>query len=428
MSYPLEQPKAKRYVPVFDSSGKQIPSLYKDKSYFVFQYRPAGYRYSIKKTLTATSLKEAKREIDILKGENAKASGSQVGESSSKALQEALGGQPSTFRAMVNNWLSNKANSVRPSTYRCYKADLDAWVEAIGGDVPIASVGTRRISEALETWRGNKTGDRATIYRCRKRLATLRLVFRYAKIKDEIKEIPFDLDLGRELLGECEKIQKRPLLTPEQVKEIIEHARQITDGPTGRGLNGPMTADVVELVVWTGMRKEEAFSLKWSQIDFEQKKVIVIKEKRPQDRGYKTIPFFDRLTGIYYRLRDEAKARGEYIPDDYVFKGNHMGKPIKDLRKPFHEAVKRAGLLKFADDPERKENGLPVRIPVNWQDFRAYFINKMLELGATPEVIALWVGHKDGGVTIYRHYVRPNHKLADEMAKRIGAKALEVGS
>lgn len=428
MSSSLEQPKAKRYVPVLDSSGKQIPSLYKDKSYFVFQYRPAGYRYSIKKTLKATSLKEAKREIDILKGENAKASGSEVGESSSKAFQEPLSGQPSTFRAMVNSWLSNKANSVRPSTYRCYKADLDAWLEAIGGDVPIASVGTRRISEALETWRGNKAGDRATIYRCRKRLATLRLVFRYAKIKDEIKEIPFDLDLGRELLGECEKIQKRPLLTPDQVKEIIDHARQITNGPTGRGLNGPMTADVVELVAWTGMRKEEAFSLKWSQIDFEQKKVIVMKEKRPQDRGYKTIPFFDRLTDIYYRLREEAKARGEYAPDEYVFRGNHTGKPIKDLRKPFHEAVKRAGLLKFADDPERKENGLPVRVPVNWQDFRAYFINKMLELGATPEVIALWVGHKDGGVTIYRHYVRPNHKLADEIAKRIGAKALEVVS
>jgi len=428
MSTSLEQPKYRRYVPVLDSSGKQIPSLYKDKSYFVFQYRPAGYRYSIKKTLKAKSLKEAKREIDILKGDNAKSSESQVDDLHRKSSQRPSKVQSSTFRAIVSSWLSNKANSVRSSTHRCYKADLEAWVEAIGNDVPIASVGTKRISEALEKWRENKSEGRTTIYRCRKRLATLRLVFRYAKIKDEIKEIPFDLDLGRELLGECEKIQKRPLLTTDQVKEIIKHARQITHGPTGRGLNGPMTSDAIELVAWTGLRKEEAFSLKWGQIDFEKKKVIVIREKRPQDRGYKTIPFFDKVTDVYYRLREEAKARGEYAPDQYVFNGNHMGKPIKDLRKPFHEAVKRAGLLEFADDLERKDNGLPVRVPVNWQDFRAFFINKMLELGATPEVIALWVGHKDGGVTIYRHYVRPNHKLADEIAKRIGAKALEVGS
>ena len=110
-------------------------------------------------------------------------------------------------------------------------------------------------------------------YRMRKRLATLRRVFRWLKVQEVISSIPWDSDDASEWIGETEEQQYRPLLSKEQVADLIKAARR-DKGENGYPSFGGVLGDILETMTHTGLRRMEAFTLTWRQIDFDKKQVV----------------------------------------------------------------------------------------------------------------------------------------------------------
>ena len=119
--------------------------------------------------------------------------------------------------------------------------------------------------------------------------------------------------------------QKTEDLSPEQLNnllEAIEEEKHI------------QAANLVKMVLFTGMRRGELFSLKWSDVDFE--------------RGFITIQDLKGVIKQVIPLNDTAQKLLENHPrteSEYVFPGRD-GKQRTDIRRPVNRIKKRAGLPK----------------------------------------------------------------------------------
>lgn len=85
--------------------------------------------------------------------------------------------------------------------------------------------------------------------------------------------------------------------------------------------------------LYTGLRKEELLSLKWSDIDFENKQIHV----RGEIAKYNKDRYIDLAVQALTVLRSSPKRR------EYVF-CDAQGRPFKNFRRSFESAVTRAKL------------------------------------------------------------------------------------
>lgn len=143
---------------------------------------------------------------------------------------------------------------------------------------------------------------------------------------------------------------------------------------------------VVVLALATAARKMELLGLKWPDVDF-TRGVITLHETKNNER--RVLP----LTGHALELMKEyAKVR--QINCDLVFPGHLNKKPI-DVRTPFNNALKKAGIKDF-----------------RFHDLRHSAASYLAMSGATLAEIAAVLGHKTlSMVKRYSHISEP-HTIA----------------
>jgi len=200
---------------------------------------------------------------------------------------------------------------------------------------------------------------------------------------------------------------------------LISEARKLTESDSGKERLGPVLADILELIMHSGLREREAFTLTWANIDLQERCLVIHDEKCPQDGAFKKVPFNAGLEAICTRLRDEAIRQGEYRPEGFVFRGKLNNGPVKNLRKPLNEASWRAGLHRFAHDPRRERAGLSQSIKVGFHDLRRFFITSAVNSGVPTNIVARWVGHKDGGALIQKTYLKHDERLSRTFASQL---------
>lgn len=456
MTIPTQKPVEKnKFVRVVNSRGQKVSGLYRRNNRLYFQTRVEFSESPIKIPLAADNLREADKEIIETKAKlnkgwlyqgarwvepgqavsvEAKATtngGKEEGKDSTRLTKFSL---PDVFK----KWLETKQTRVRPSSFQCSEDDLNAWLEAFRKlegfeneeSQDIRNVDWSHITDILDRWETAKGANRTSRYRMKKRLATLRRVFRWLKAKRIIEDIPWDSDDASEWIGEVEEEQFRPLITKEQAENVIKAARA-DKGERGHPSFGGVLADILDLISYTGLRRIEAFSLRWRQIDFENKRVVVEKEKKQQRGVQRAIPFVGQgnqgskeAESFLKKLANEAKKRGEYHPDGFVFVGRKLdkeGKPthVKNLRGLLIRIAERVGLKNFAYDRNRAEKELRQSPHLGFHDFRRFFITKCVNSGVEENIIATWVGHKDGGRLIRETYTKYDQSVGREMAKLV---------
>jgi len=404
---------------VLDSRGRRIAGLYQRNSRYYLQYRPSDRPYSIKKPLVATSLREAKLEMLRIRAGVADMGESEAMPEPIRKLTSELFRIP--FRDAVQRWLAGRANSIRPSTMKSYQQDMEAWAKAFeslpNGDM--CRIDSGIVSRAVDGWLMTLGPKKITRLRARKRIDTLRRFLRWAKFIKAIPAVPIDADFGRELIGKTEPKQVRPLLRKEDLLKLISEARRLTESDSGRDRLGRVLADILELIMYSGLREREAFTLTWANIDFQERCLVIHDEKCPQDGAFKKVPFNSGLEAVCTRLRDEAIKQGHYRPEGFVFRGKHYNAPVKNLRKPLNEASLRAGLHRFAHDPRRDRAGLSQSVKVGFHDLRRFFITSAVNIGTPTNIVARWVGHKDGGALIQKTYLKHDENLSRAFASRL---------
>lgn len=140
----------------------------------------------------------------------------------------------------------------------------------------------------------------------------------------------------------------------------------------------PMVADLVRLIAFTGLRRGEALSLKWADID-EAANVMRFESHKGDRHGAKELP----LNGP---ARAVLAARAAVKLSPFVFPGA-PGEPNEDP-KPFQGEGKWVGRV-------IKESDLP-----GWtlHDLRRTFNSVCAGLGFPPQAFDLLLGHRLGGV------------------------------
>lgn len=205
--------------------------------------------------------------------------------------------------------------------------------------------------------------------------------------------------------------RKVSIPTPEEVTRIVEHLADRT---------GLLTLFLSE----TGCRKDEAFSLEWSDLDREalhvriQRKAEFTPKSRHSDRY---IPICDTLMNrlIAAKADDEAAARAKGgHAASYVFPGRFGGKRT-DMRKALASAVQKAKVVR-GDQP----------IHLTMHVFRKAIATWMTMKGVPTRIVQAHLGHAPGSrVTdkVYVHTTPEDHRAfifdLSKMAKPTGPPA-----
>jgi integrase len=181
---------------------------------------------------------------------------------------------------------------------------------------------------------------------------------------------------------------KRLIPTWAEFERIVESIRSQVLADTADD-----SANLVEFMGKAGLGQAECAGLRWQDINFDSKEIVLIRQKT---RTEFSIPIYPTVRPLLERM---DKARGEIrLPEEKVFK-------VRDPKKALQSACQRLGLPAYSP-----------------RAFRRMFISRCLhELGIDVQTIASYQGHQDGGQLILRTYARASREHQQKMAERIVA-------
>jgi len=228
-----------------------------------------------------------------------------------------------------------KIKKENPKRYKDIKPMLEWWNNELG-DYTLADLSRAKLSVAIEKLshktmtRINKdTGER----------------YKDAISPASVNRYMFALSKACTLaVNEWEWMDENPFHKIKKFTETRGRVRFLSDDERQALLNAcqessykPLYAIVV-LALSTGARKGEIMKLKWQDIDFERRQIVLHETKNKERR---VIP----LTGHAYDLiRDHKKI--QRIDTDFVFPSIKGDKPY-EIKKPWLAAIDRAGIKDF---------------------------------------------------------------------------------
>lgn len=124
---------------------------------------------------------------------------------------------------------------------------------------------------------------------------------------------------------------------------------------------------IIILALYTGMRKGEILNLKWSQIDFKNEFIDILKSKSGKERK---IP----IAGKVKEVLSELGKNGE----EFIFINPETNKPYNDIKKSFSSLLKKAQIENF-----------------RFHDFRHTVATRLVESGVDLLIVKEILGHSN---------------------------------
>ena len=197
------------------------------------------------------------------------------------------GFQDPTFEKIAFLWLENYKTTVKPSTFENVRVKVEKMTEEHFKELKLKKITVaycqRVVIELSKTY---------VLYN--HYLSVINRIFKYAVLMDILDSNPFD----KVIKPKSRQTQRKGnFLTKEELKEFLKLAQNTTLS---------YFFPLVHLMSYTGLRQGEALALKWSDIDFENKKITVnktaarIKEKQilqtPKTKNSKRVISIDPAT------------------------------------------------------------------------------------------------------------------------------------
>ena len=217
-----------------------------------------------------------------------------------------------TFEELASLWLENYKTTVKPSTFENVKSKVEKMTEEHFKELKLKKITVaycqRVVIELSKTY---------VLYN--HYLSVINRIFKYAVLMDVLNSNPFD----KVIKPKSRQVQRKGnFLTKEELKEFLKLAQTTTLS---------YFFPLVHLMSYTGLRQGEALALKWSDIDFENKKITVnktaarIKEKQilqtPKTKNSKRVISIDPATLSILRSwkKDQIKI---YFKNGKHFEGD----------------------------------------------------------------------------------------------------------
>lgn len=195
--------------------------------------------------------------------------------------------QDPTFEELASLWLENYKTTVKPSTFENVKSKVEKMTEEHFKELKLKKITVAYCQRVVIELSKNYV-----LYN--HYLSVINRIFKYAVLMDILDSNPFD----KVIKPKSRQTQRKGnFLTKEELKEFLKLAQTATLS---------YFFPLVHLMSYTGLRQGEALALKWSDIDFENKKITVnktavrIKEKQtlqtPKTKNSKRVISIDPNT------------------------------------------------------------------------------------------------------------------------------------
>lgn len=163
--------------------------------------------------------------------------------------------QNPSFKELSDLWLENYETTVKKSTFQVIKTKVKIFEKDYFKDMKM-----KQISVAYCQKVAIELSKRYILYN--QYFTVVKRIFQYAVLVDILQTNPFD----KVIKPKSRQIQKKDnYLTKEELKHFLNIA-STTSG---------YFFSAVHLISYTGLREGEAIALKWSDIDFENKKITI---------------------------------------------------------------------------------------------------------------------------------------------------------
>lgn len=186
--------------------------------------------------------------------------------------------------------------------------------------------------------------------------------------------------------------------------------------------------DIIDIEVYTGMRREELFGLKWDCVDFDNGLLYtggarvkagskeVYKNTLKNKSSHRVYTLTDDIINIFRHIEDMHIISGIYAPDGFIFvhtssNGRQViGKPygVEAISKLFKQAIMEC------DDIKDKS--------IHFHSLRHTCVTLMLMEDYDIGEVQRWIGHEEGSrITnrVYNHYKNILHRDRLERFGRI---------
>ncbi|MGH1441483.1 MAG: tyrosine-type recombinase/integrase [Cellvibrionaceae bacterium] len=148
---------------------------------------------------------------------------------------------------------------------------------------------------------------------------------------------------------------------------------------------------IIILSLKTGLRRGEAFDLKWSDVDFVNMK-ITLRGDTTKSSHTRYIPISPIALKVLNRWKDQAeKLDGRVFPSD-------NGGRLNNLKKSWATIMDKAGIVNF-----------------RWHDMRHDFASQLVMKGVPLNTVRELCGHADSTTTQRYAHLAPGH-IADAIA------------
>lgn len=183
--------------------------------------------------------------------------------------------------------------------------------------------------------------------------------------------------------------KQKPLHLPEadQFRELVKDIRAASGGW------GRRAGDLVEFLTYSGTRLNEALRVKWEDIDWKRKEIIILGDPETGTKNWdiRRVPILPNMEVLLTQmLADRVQsARGKLLECDRCY-----------------ESLKRAC----------DKLGIP---RLSHHDLRHLFATRCIEAGVDIPTVARWLGHKDGGALAMKTYGHLRNEHSQAMAQKV---------
>lgn len=308
-----------------------------------------------------------------------------------KAKLEALawGDRPRiTFTEAVKAFFEEHVPNLKPSSARRYAVSLKNLAGTFEGKF-IDQIDKGSLNE-FETRRRSEGASAPTV---RRDLACLSSVLALCEDKDWIDEGRNPVRgymRNRVKRGLKEADPRKRYLSLEEEQALIDHA-------------SPSVAAAVAIAIDTGLRREEMFSLTWSQID--RKKMVIWTTTDTKSRKARAVPLSQRAAHLSAQLKDNQK-----VASVHVFT-HEDGTRLQQCDKGFRAAARRA-----TKDQDKYKN---VQITdIRWHDLRRTAGCRWLQRDQLRmEEVSVLLGHSSVLVTSRVYAFLENETVATSVSQ-----------
>lgn len=302
-----------------------------------------------------------------------------------------------TLRQVFADYLAAR-KALKPGTVRDYKRLLEIEAFPDWLDIPIKSITRDKVQK-----RHTELGERSEA-RANNAMRVLRALFNFAKgqYENENKEALFtDNPVTRiSHVKSWYRVERRTSII--KVSELRTWLQAIQALTPQDGAQAETVRDYLQLLLFTGLRREEAARLEWTDVDFAEKTLLIRDTKN-------RIPLVLPLSDFLFDLLSERR-RGAV--NQFVF-GNMKTRSgrIEDPKKLIYKLREQTGIFFNPHDLRRTFATIVERL-----DIPAYALKRLLNHKMNGDVTAGYI------VMDVERLRKPMQQVTDFILKEAGLK------